>query len=560
MRSRTALSILLLLLTVFITACGNGGADTDDFIVTFYNGSEVHYAVSTGQNEKICFPADPEKPGYSFGGWYLDNGVWEIPFTTNSLFDQPITSHIDVYAKWTELPPVPVPHTHTEGEPTRENEVPATCKLEGSYDTVIRCTECKEELARTTTKTDKIDTHTYIGGICTVCGAKTDESFTVSFNSLGGSAVSGQTVKYGECATAPVSPSKSGYAFLGWYLGDDPWSFSTAVTDNITLTAKWEATVYTVTYIDMDKTTEITGLSHTAYTVLDDDFSFPTPTKLHYNFLGWYLDAECTERCLGVTKGSVGNITVYAEFAPKNYAITYVLVGLEAENSPNNPESYNVNTELPIELAEPTLEGYDFLGWYLDANYTLPVSSITEISGYVTVYAKWAEKPAPANSRSITYMDGDNPIIGLNPYHYIVGAGTAGLPTPTKEHYRFDGWYTAPEFTLGSKIERISEIATDDIVLYAKFTQITYSIDYSLGGGVNHPDNELLTSYTVPDTTAFKNPTKTGFTFSGWFTDPYFKNKIDSLEGQSGDLVLYAKWTSSTGTGVMTPEHIFGGG
>ena len=48
------------------------------------------------------------------------------------------------------------PHIHTAGEPVRENEVPATCKAEGSYDEVVYCTECQEEISREHKTIDKL--------------------------------------------------------------------------------------------------------------------------------------------------------------------------------------------------------------------------------------------------------------------------------------------------------------------------------------------------------------------------------------------------------------------
>ena len=54
------------------------------------------------------------------------------------------------------LPAKAAPHTHTPGEPVQENVVPATCKAEGSYDEVVYCTECGEEISRETKTIDKL--------------------------------------------------------------------------------------------------------------------------------------------------------------------------------------------------------------------------------------------------------------------------------------------------------------------------------------------------------------------------------------------------------------------
>ncbi len=65
------------------------------------------------------------------------------------------------------------------------------------------------------------------------------QSHTVKFDSKGGTSVKAQTVKDGGKAVAPKNPKRSKYAFAGWYLGSNKYKFGTAVTKDITLTAKW---------------------------------------------------------------------------------------------------------------------------------------------------------------------------------------------------------------------------------------------------------------------------------------------------------------------------------
>lgn len=68
---------------------------------------------------------------------------------------------------------------------------------------------------------------------------KAQDVFTVTFNSDGGSPVGSQSILDGQKATAPANPSKSGYTFVGWYNGNTKYDFNSAVTSNLTLTAKW---------------------------------------------------------------------------------------------------------------------------------------------------------------------------------------------------------------------------------------------------------------------------------------------------------------------------------
>lgn len=67
--------------------------------------------------------------------------------------------------------------------------------------------------------------------------------YTVTFNSDGGSEVAAQKVVTGMPCTEPTDPTKEDYTFLGWFKGTsaNAFDFSTPITANITLKAKWEA-------------------------------------------------------------------------------------------------------------------------------------------------------------------------------------------------------------------------------------------------------------------------------------------------------------------------------
>lgn len=89
--------ILLVLLFIFsLTACVNQESYTVNFIV---DGKVVH-SVSTNGNEKISLPKNPTKEGCVFVGWFLDNNVCKQAFTSQSFISTPISSNINVYAKW----------------------------------------------------------------------------------------------------------------------------------------------------------------------------------------------------------------------------------------------------------------------------------------------------------------------------------------------------------------------------------------------------------------------------------------------------------------------------
>ncbi|QMV40697.1 InlB B-repeat-containing protein [Cohnella cholangitidis] len=92
---------------------------------------------------------------------------------------------------------------------------------------------------------------TPITGNTTLYAKWTLNSYTVTFNSNGGSTVSNQTVSHNNTATAPANPTKTGYTFGGWYTNaalSTAFTFTTAITGNTTLYAKWTLNNYTVTF------------------------------------------------------------------------------------------------------------------------------------------------------------------------------------------------------------------------------------------------------------------------------------------------------------------------
>jgi len=76
----------------------------------------------------------------------------------------------------------------------------------------------------------------------TGCGCSKKEEFTVTFDSNGGSEVESQVVEKGDMAVEPTEPTREGYDFEGWYLGEEVYDFSAEVTKDITLKAEWSQT------------------------------------------------------------------------------------------------------------------------------------------------------------------------------------------------------------------------------------------------------------------------------------------------------------------------------
>ena len=132
----SALFCLLLgaLLTVGFASCGKDV----EFNVNFIVDGETYATIGTGGEETIKIPENPTKEGYTFDGWYWDDGVWQKPFTANSLLDTPLSSDMSVYAKWTEIQidaPAPLQGTDIKSQQLTVNGDQISASLSNTTET-----------------------------------------------------------------------------------------------------------------------------------------------------------------------------------------------------------------------------------------------------------------------------------------------------------------------------------------------------------------------------------------------------------------------------------------
>ena len=198
-------------------------------------------------------------------------------------------------------------------------------------------------------------------------------------------------------------PTKENYTFAGWYNGDKKFDFTTVPTGDVTLTAKWTANDYYVSFVTEhgDPPTS----QNVKYNKTADD-----PGKLSeegYTFDGWYADENRTIE-FDFTKPIKSNTKVYAKWTAKDYEVSFITEHSKAPASQN--VKYNGTAADPGKLTE---EGYTFIGWYTDHTCTTEFKFSTPITGDTKVYAKW-EKNAPVLpdtyalnvSGAFVYVDG----------------------------------------------------------------------------------------------------------------------------------------------------------
>ncbi len=205
----------------------------------------------------------------------------------------------------------------------------------------------------------------------------TINSYTVAFDSDGGSAVYATEVNYGGKITEPVAPIKAGFVFAGWLNGETLWDFDNdVVTDDITLKAKWVIDVYTVTF-DSNGGSEVAN----AEVYHGDKIIEPTaPTKEGYSFAGWYNGDVAWNFDTAVTS----DVTLEAAWVLNTYTVRFYSVG--GSEVPNATVSHGEKVDEPV---PPTKEGYIFAGWYngdVAWNFDTAVTSDIALTAHWTVF------------------------------------------------------------------------------------------------------------------------------------------------------------------------------
>ena len=265
-----------------------------------------------------------------------------------------------------------------------------------------------------------------------------------------------------------------------------------------------------------------------------------------------------------LTKTNNGVITLTAHWTPKNYTIQYTTnvnpssrTAAQAVN-PNTATSYRVS-DPNMTLAPMTWPGYTFGGWYENAALSgTPVAQLITSSipaGNKHYYAKWTPK-----NYTLTYQLNDtsgtaavNPNAGFT--SYTVETANHTLAAPTRTGYNFLGWYRdAGLTTLAPAVIDTAQGDSNPTRVYAKWsTPLQYSITYymndSAGQRASNPASNPGSFNVTSPNINFANPTRRGYTFQGWYTNPGLTTAISGINTSSPanmhNFVLYAKWSSA---------------
>jgi uncharacterized protein (TIGR02145 family)/uncharacterized repeat protein (TIGR02543 family) len=375
-------------------------------------------------------------------------------------------------------------------------------------------------------------------------GGETDTTYVITFDPDGGTVQppSGATDKDGKLYSLPI-PTKEGYDFKGW---------STAKTDGKTVTtstvfskdaaiyAQWALSIYTIKFNANGGTvTPDSGLTGVGWKLTLA--ALPIPTKEGYTFDGWFTTATGGE---AVTIGKIysANTTIYAHWTvippPETYVITF-----NAEGGAVSPSNGATGEDGKLAaLPTPTKEGYTFDGWFTAATGGTKVELSTVFPADATIYARWT---------LITYTITFDATGGeVTPASAITGEGgkltLTALPTPTKEGYTFDGWFTA---ATGGEVVTLNKVYSAAATIHAQSTLKIYTITLDVNGvgAFFLPPNLPLDAYETVEGWTLQAlppaPTRNSYNFEGWFTLAAGGVEVTTKTPFNADAAIYAQWT-----------------
>ena len=297
----------------------------------------------------------------------------------------------------------------------------------------------------------------------------TINSYSISFNSKGGSTVNTITSDYGVVITAPNSPKKEGYTFNGWFKDEaltERYIFETMPAEDITLYAKWVLNKYNILlFLDGGYFEHSNQVIYNANH--NDYFNKPTsaPIKEGFEFDGWYT-SELFEVEHDFTKPITSTTHIYAKWKTLYYELSFDM----GVASPLNPISKGFNEDISIfEPRNVTCAGYKFIGWTIDDGKEFVFNTMPARD--IVVKANWQEKETLSldlKSQSCTFGDSNE--------KYEISSEDSNLSNFVV-YYKIDGeWTILRPVKVGSYDVKVIRYEDDTYKMFEKVLTDGFSI------------------------------------------------------------------------------------
>ena len=481
----------------------------------------------------------PYRTGYIFAGWYTSISGGEYVSSTSTV--NKAYSHT-LYARWTARQ-ITVNYDANGGSvsPTYKNVTYGS-----SYGTLAKpirtgytfagwyTSRTGGSLVSSSTKVTTNTTHTIYAHWNT-------NSYSVTYDANGGTvSPTSKSITYGSTYGTLPTPSRTGYTFLGWYTsrtnGTQVISSTTVTTaSNHTIYAHWRANTYTVTY---NANNGSVSPSSKNVTYGNTYGTLAKPSRTGYNFDGWYTSATGGTLITSSTQvTTASNHTIYAHWSANGLTVNF-----DANGGSVSPSSKSVTYGSTYgTLPTPSKSGNRFTGWYtakVGGTKIEPSTTVTTLENH-TLYAHWT---------GITYFISLDPNGGsLSTTFKMVtfNSNYGTLPKPSRSGYNFLGWFTAKEG--GTEVTSSTRMTTPkNHTLYAHWGVDSFTVTFSANGGSVSPSSKSVTYGGTYGT--LPTPTRTGYTFLGWFTSKTGGTQVNSSTKVTNgkNHTLYAQWSASS--------------
>ena len=517
---------------------------------------------------KATQPAAPQRTDYTFMYWY-QIGSPDVSYDFNSV----VANDIQLAAMWDATGTHTVRFMSGLGQTMATQVVIVGQCAHAPVEKPYRPGYTATGWCLNTSPTQPFDFNTPVETDLILLVMWEENNYTVHFDTNGGKESAPADIHVmatGSCDLPSSGLTREGYKFVGWTKVRDG---SNPMTGTVTASVFYDCPVETTLYASWDRLNVVNfdpmdGINPITVKYVDDGEKVDATgvaiadSREHYTFKYWHLVSEEDE--FNFDTPITGDINLYAswdvdsahkvEFYKKLQDGTEVLAGIQ-----------NVyHGDKAVEPIKPAVEGMVFLGWY-DTNDRL-FDFKTPITADVKLVTKW--RPATYtihfdyNGGSGSIGDKTVPVFlrGIELDNSSVSWGVSV----------FDGWNTQKDGS-GDRYEDVITNPLSDqdgstVTLYAQWI-LKHEVKFDTSGG------SAIPSQIVDDgdkATRPSNPTKTSFSFDGWYSDSGLTVPYDFSSAVHSDLTIYAKWnkvvirhtvTFETNGGTpVTPKTVRDGG
>lgn len=498
---KKTIMLLMLLVGLLLGGCDNNSNQNKTVTFETNGGTEVA-SKEVEYNKTISKPADPEKEGYTFNGWYLNDK--EFDFLT------PITENITLVAQWEEI-----------------TDISYTVRFLDFDDTLLKEESVKEGGFATPPTSPFRDGYTFIGWDKEYDNITSDisiyakysynevvTSYTVRFLDFDDTLLKEEKVNEGEGATAPKDPFRDGYIFKGW---DKEYS---TITSDIVIKAIYEEisldTEYEITYILNNGVWGYASKNAYVEAFLKDFYDFVNPGETLKVFLhGTQASSGFDGAWSTYIGGAVGS---------ENHLLYNNDIDADNDEYFLNSSKYKEKWYNLSEWVKSQHNRFGGTGGYTYGALDFYRYIINDPDQYIGIYGeKFYSYPSLNEPTLLKYKYSNEEI---------------KLPTPLSE--RFLGWYTSSDCT-GEAVTSIKAKTTGNITLYAAWdTNVFYELSFISNCDIKY---EIITVKNG-DKINLPTPTKADAIFLGWY---YKENEVTSpmVYNYDESITLTAAWKNT---------------